>query len=173
MIVLICGVFKKKAQTHKGAGQCPDVLTQWLPWVQDGKLGSSQELGCVFGPHGFWTGRCLLKPRVWKHAVPDGSRAGSAPPPDAPGGGACCGHAPGPTWPGFLEYPGSRKPEKSVWVVRCGPVLESSPRDVVVSVVVVGSAAQTQKPPSSFVILPWSCGAFLRPLPASLAARRP
>ena len=78
---------------------------------------------------------------------------------------------PGPTWPDFLGYPGSRKPEKPVWVVRHGPVLESSPRDVVVSVVVVGSAAQTQKPPSSFVILPWSCGAFLRPLPAGLAAR--
>ena len=39
----------------------------------------------------------------------------------------------------------------------------------VVSVVMVVLAAQTQKPPSSFVILPWSCGAFLRPLPASLA----
>lgn len=76
---------------------------------------------------------------------------------------------PGQTWPGFLGYPRSRKPEKSVWVLRCGPFLESLSRDVV-SVVVVGSAAQTQKPPSSFVILPWSCGAFLRPLPASLAA---
>ncbi|XDA81913.1 hypothetical protein R6Z07F_011843 [Ovis aries] len=40
---------------------------------------------------------------------------------------------PGPTWPGFLGYPGSRKPETSVWVLRCGFVLESSPRDVVKS----------------------------------------
>ena len=76
---------------------------------------------------------------------------------------------PGPTWPGFLGYPGSRKPETSVWVLRCGFVLESLPRDVVVSVVVAVLAAQTQKLPSSFVIFPWSCGAFLRPLPASRA----
>lgn len=75
---------------------------------------------------------------------------------------------PGPTGLGFLEYPGSQKSGKSVWVLRCGSVLESSPCDVVVSVVMVVLAAQTQKPPSSFVILPWSCGAFLLPLPASL-----
>ena len=87
---------KKQTQTHKGAGRCPGALTQWLPWVQDDELGSLHRLGCVFWPHGFWRGWCLLKPRVWKHAVPDGSREGSAPPPDASRGSASHGHAPRP-----------------------------------------------------------------------------